>query len=75
MPLHQVTITAKTGPDRTNTALVITNVRELHFDLMQPSVQIQTEIGVGDNIKEYDLTGITTLTCTITSGSYAWVIS
>jgi hypothetical protein len=75
MALHQVTVTAKTGPNITNTAIVISNVREIHFDLMAPSVQIQTEVGVGDNIKEYDLTGVTTLTCTITAGNYAWVLS
>lgn len=72
---HQVTITAKTGPAAQNTALVINNVRRLEFDLDLPRLQIQITQGVGDNIKEYDLTGVTTVTCAITSGNYAFVLS
>jgi hypothetical protein len=72
---HQVTITAKTGPAVQNTAFVIPNVVAVNFDLLAPSVQIQQVQGVGDNIKEYDLTGVTTLTCAISGGNYAFVIS
>lgn len=72
---HQATVTAKTGPATQNTAIVITGVRKVEFDLDAPSIQIQTTTGVGDNIKEYDLTGVTTVTCTITSGNYAFVVS
>lgn len=72
---HQVTVTAKTGPGVQNTAIVLQNVRAVNFDLIAPSVQIQVEQGAGDNIKEYDLTGVTTITCTITGGNYAFVIS
>jgi hypothetical protein len=75
MPLGQVTVTAKTGPDRTNTALVVSNVQAVNFDLMQPSLQIQTVTATGDNIKEYDLTGVTTVTCSVTSGVLAFVVS
>jgi hypothetical protein len=72
---HQVTVTAKTGPNVQNTAMVIPNVLAVNFDLNAPSLQIQTVVGAGDNVKEYDLTGVTTITCTITGGNYAFVIS
>jgi hypothetical protein len=72
---HQVTVTAKTGPNVTNTALVIGNVRRLEFDMDLPRLQIQVVTGSGDNIKEYDLTGVTTITCTVTAGNTAWVVS
>lgn len=72
---HQVTVTAKTGPAAQNTALVITNVRRIEFDFDLPRVQIQVVTGAGDNIKEYDLTGVTTITCSVSSGSTTWVLS
>jgi hypothetical protein len=75
MPLGQVTVTAKTGPNVQNTAAVIANVQAVNFDLMQPSLQIQTVTGAGDNIREYDLTGVTTVTCTVTAGVLAFVVS
>lgn len=72
---HQLTVTAKTGPAAQNTALVITNVRRLEFDMDIPRVQVQVVTQAGDNIKEYDLTGVTTISCAVTSGNTAWVIS
>jgi len=72
---HQVTVTAKTGPDRQNTALVIPAVLNVDFQLNDRRLFIQTENAAGDNIKEYDLTGVTTITCTITTGNYAFVVS
>lgn len=75
MPLGQVTVTAKTGPNIQNTAVVIPNVQAVNFDLMQPSIQIQTVTQAGDNIREYDLTGVTTITATVTAGAIAFVLS
>ena len=72
---HQATVTAKTGPDRTNTAVVIPNVTGVDFQLNDKRLFISTEQGVGDNIKEYDLSGVTTVTVTITAGNYAVVVS
>lgn len=72
---HQVTVTAKTGPDRTNTAIVFPDVVNVDFQLADKRLFIQTVQGVGDNIKEYDLTGVTTVTCTITGGQFAFVVS
>jgi hypothetical protein len=72
---HQATVTAKTGPNVQVTALVIRDVKNIVFDFDAPAVQIQVATGAGDNIKEFDLTGVTTITCTITAGNSAWVIS
>lgn len=71
---HQVTVTGKTGPDRTLTAAVIPNVVGVDFQLSDKRLFIQTEQGAGDNIKEFDLT-FTTVTFTITAGNYAIVVS
>lgn len=72
---HQATVTAKTGPDRTNTALVLSDVVGVDFQLSDKRLFVQVGPGVGDNIKEYDLTGVTTVTCTITGGNFAFVVS
>ena len=72
---HQVTVTAKTGPDRTNTALVLQNVNRVDFDLADKTLQVFQENQSGNQIKEYDLGAVTTLTCTITTGNYAFVVS
>jgi hypothetical protein len=72
---HQATVTAKTGPDRQVTALVLQNVIGVDFQLNDKRLFIQTETGVGDNIKEFDLTAVTTVTVTITNGNYAVVVS
>lgn len=72
---HQVTVTAKTGPDRTNTAAVITGVLRMDFDLSDKTLQVYTENQAGNQIKEYELAAVTTVTCTVTSGNWAFVLS
>ena len=85
---HQITVTAKTGPDRTNTAVVLDRVENIVFDLEHARLQVEQAppalpvppvppgaLSVGGNIKEYDLVGKTTVTCTITAGVYAFVVS
>lgn len=72
---HQATVTAKTGPDRQNTAVIITNVTAVEFDLNNKRLSITTEQAAGDNIKEYDLNSVSTVTFAITAGNYAIVVS
>jgi hypothetical protein len=87
---HQITVTGKTGPNRTNTALVIDRVEKVLFDLEHGSLQVEqapptlpfppvppgpTVSVASSNIKEYDLVGVTTVTCTVTAGVYAFVVS
>jgi len=71
---HQVTVTGKTGPDRTVTAAVIPNVTQIDFQLNDKRLFIHTEQGVGDNVKEFDLT-FTTVTFSITGGNYTVTVS
>ena len=72
---NQLTVTAKTGPDRQNTALVLPNVLGVDFQLDSKRLFVATETASGDNIKEYDLNGVTTVTCKITAGNWAFVVS
>jgi hypothetical protein len=74
---HQATITAKTGPDRQATAVVVTGVTEFKIAPDKKILSLIVDQGAagGSNAREYDLTGVTTLTVTITSGNYAMVMS
>lgn len=72
---HTATVTAKTGPNRQNTAIAYTGVRRVDLDIATAKVQLHLENTAGNQIKEYDLVGVTTFTVTITAGQYAVVIS
>jgi len=73
---HQATVTAKTGPDRQVTALVIPNVNQVDFQLNDKRLFVHTDTTTGgDHIKEFELTSVTTVTFTITGGNYAVVVS
>jgi hypothetical protein len=72
---HTATVTAKTGPDRQVTALQLLGVIGIDFQLNDKRLFVQVEQGVGDNIKEFDLTAVTTVTITITNGNYAVTVA
>ena len=72
---HQATVTAKTGPDRQVTGLVLLNVIGVDFQLNDKRLFVQVETGVGDNIKEFDLSAVTTVTVTITNGNYSVTVA
>jgi hypothetical protein len=85
---HTVTVTAKTGPNRTNTALVLSPVENVTFDFLAASMRVEVAppalpfppvapgtLSTGGNIKEYDLVGVTAVAVTITAGQYAVVVS
>jgi len=85
---HTVTVTAKTGPNRTNTALVLTPVENVTFDFLAAKMQVELAppplpvppvppgaLPMGNNIREYDLVGVTAVAVTITAGQYAVVVS
>lgn len=73
-----LTITAKSGPDKTNTAAVFTGKPGILF---LPDRQILQLFDGGDTnsppVKEFDLTGVTTVTCTVTTTTktYAFTVS
>jgi hypothetical protein len=72
---HQVTVTAKTGPDRQNTAIVYPDVVGVDFQLNDRRLFVQTVQAAGDNVKEYDLTSVTAVTVAITGGNWAITIA
>jgi len=79
---HTATVTAKIGPDRVNTAVAHPNVMGVFFDFRDNSLQLTLDppnaavpVHTTNLIKDYDLVGKTTVTCTITNGNFAFVIS
>jgi hypothetical protein len=71
---HQVTVTAQTGPARQMTAAVVPNVVEVLFQPDAKVLRLRTSEVNGNN-KDFDLSAATTVTCTITAGNYAFVVS
>lgn len=75
MPVS-LTITAQTGPGRQNTAAVFTGKPGILF---LPDRKILQLFDGGDTnsppMKEFDLTGVTTITCTVTGNIYAFTVS
>jgi hypothetical protein len=71
---HQVTVTGQTGPARVVTALVIPNATEVMFVPDPKLLRVRTS-DINGNVKDFDVSAATTVTCTITAGSYAFVIS
>lgn len=71
-----LTITAKSGPDRQNTAAVFSGKPGILF---LPDRKVLQLLDGGDTnsppIKEFDLTGVTTVTCVITGNTYAFTVS
>jgi hypothetical protein len=72
----QATVTAKTGPNVTNTAIVLSGVTEIHT---YPDKRVIQFVGssptAGPYIKEYDLGAVTTYTVVIAAGNYTVTIS
>lgn len=75
MPVN-LTITAKSGPNLQNTAAVFNGLTAL---LINPDRKVLQAFTGGDTNsppeKEFDLTGVTTLTCTISGNNYNVTIS
>jgi len=69
----QLTVTAKTGPAVQATAIVLTDVNGISFDLNKRMVYV-TRAGLA-NTQEYDLVGVTTITFSVSGSNYTMVIS
>lgn len=72
---HQLTVTAKTGPNVQLTAAVIPNVIGMDFNFNDKRLLVQVENQAGDNIKEFDLSSITTVTVAIVAGNWSVTVS
>ena len=73
MATGSATITAKSGPAVQNTAAPLANVSLVTYDVAR-NVLFVTQSNPAA-IKEFDLTGVTTATITITGGNFAFAIS
>ena len=71
---HQVTVTGKTGPNFSLAGLVIPNVVEVSFVPDPKLLRVRTS-EVNGNVKDFDISAATTVTCTITTGNFAFVVS
>ncbi|MGI0013626.1 MAG: hypothetical protein ACREBU_09325 [Nitrososphaera sp.] len=72
----QLTVTAKTGPDRQNTALVLPNVTSLNFDLDERVLMVfHKDTNGTPQDKEYDLSSVTTVTFSISGANYTVTVS
>jgi hypothetical protein len=69
------TITAKTGPAKQLTATVISGITSLVIDVKRQVIQVYVGNELSGPAKELDLTGVTTITDTITATNHVVVIS
>jgi hypothetical protein len=70
---HTATLTGNHGPGLTMTAKVFNNITKIEFDLVNNLVDIEYSQPVR-NIR-MALTGVTTVTDTITNGQHSFVVS
>lgn len=70
---NALTVTAKTGPAKQATATVISSVVGINYDLQRQVVAVTTSDS--NQTKEFDLTGVTTLTISLSSSVYTLALS
>lgn len=75
MPIGSATITAKTGPAKQRTASVVAGVTSIVIDIKRQVIQFYVGTELSGPAQELDLTGVTTITDTITATNHAIVIS
>lgn len=75
MPTGSVTITAKSGPNIQNTNIPLIGITAYTIDLRRMVIQLYQGNELTEPMKEYDLTGITTITDTISGGNHTLIIS
>jgi hypothetical protein len=70
---NQVTITAKAGPAIQATAVVITGVTAINYNFGNQTISVFVSTTPTPQI--YDLTGVTTITTTVSGSNYTVAIS
>ena len=68
---NTATITAKTGPDIQATAVVLTGVTQIEFDLAAGILQVTHD----SKYKQFALTGSNTITLTASAGAYTLTVA
>lgn len=69
------TVTAKTGPAQQVTAGVFTNVKAFTVDLNENVLTLFYSNPASYPSRDFDLTGVTTFTVSISSGNYTVTVS
>lgn len=75
MPLASATITAKTGPGTQVTAANLTGITSISIDVKRQVLQVYQGNELTGPAKEFDLTGVTVITDTITATNHVIVVS
>jgi hypothetical protein len=75
MPVGSATVTAKTGPATQATSMALSGVTSMVIDIKRQVIQFYQGNELTGPAKEFDLTGVTTLTDTIASTNHAIVVS
>jgi len=70
---NPLTVTAKAGPGIQNTAIVLNNVNSIEFDFNRKMIFV-TRNGL-TTTQEYDMTGITSVSFSISGSTYSMTIS
>ncbi len=69
------TITAKSGPGLTNTAIPLSGITAMSIDWARQVIQIYQGAQLTGPCREYDLTGVTTLTISAPATAPVIVVS
>jgi hypothetical protein len=69
------TVTAKTGPAKQQTAVVLSGITSIVIDVKRQVIQIYQGKELSGPAMEFDLTGVTTITDTIAATNHTVVIS
>lgn len=75
MPSGTATVTAKTGPAVQNTAIVLSSITSFSVDIKRQVLQFYQGNELTGPAKEYDLTGVTTFTVSISGGNFTITVS
>jgi hypothetical protein len=75
MPIGSATVTAKTGPAKQATSMALAGVTSVTIDIKRQVIQFYQGNELTGPAMEFDLTGVTTITDTITTTNHAIVIS
>jgi hypothetical protein len=75
MPTASATVTAKSGPAVQSTAQVLSGITSFSIDVKRQVIQFYQGNELTGPAKEYDLTGVTTITDTIASTNHTLVVS
>jgi len=75
MPTCSATVTAKSGPAKQTTARVITGITSFTVDVKRQLIQFYIGNELTGPATEFELTGVTTITDTITATNHVLVVS